>query len=149
MSKNLKISKNLKKSQKIVFFQTIFFFDFFLFLPKKKCYPLSFPILGGSDLTRALQSSPFQISGGGGYPERDGGGRRRRRRRKSSCLILDSIVQYIFLSYTYSVHIFSQFAANVVQRNTSLLHNTAALKVQCSDRSPVQCNAVQCSTVWG
>ena len=31
---------------------------------KKKCYPLSFPILGGRDLTRALQSSLFQISGG-------------------------------------------------------------------------------------
>ena len=31
----------------------------------KKSYPLSFPILGGRDLTRALQSNPFQISGGG------------------------------------------------------------------------------------
>ena len=26
----------------------------------QKCYPLSFPILGGRDSTRALQSSPFQ-----------------------------------------------------------------------------------------
>ena len=31
---------------------------------RKKCYPLSFLILGGRNLTRALQSSPFQISGG-------------------------------------------------------------------------------------
>ena len=27
---------------------------------KKKCFSLSFPILGGLDSTRALQSSPFQ-----------------------------------------------------------------------------------------
>ena len=39
-------AENLKKSQKIS--------------KKKKCYPLSFPILGGRDSTRALQSSPFQ-----------------------------------------------------------------------------------------
>ena len=45
--------KNLKKSQKV------FFFPFFSFA-EKKCYPLSFPILGGRALTRALQSSPFQ-----------------------------------------------------------------------------------------
>ena len=44
----------------------MFFLIFFKkkFLPKKrrrkKCCPLSFPILGGRDLTRALQSSPFQ-----------------------------------------------------------------------------------------
>ena len=31
----------------------------FFFL-QKKCFPLSFPILGGRDSTRALQSSPFQ-----------------------------------------------------------------------------------------
>ena len=31
---------------------------------KKKCYPLSFPILGGRDSTRALQSTPFQNPGG-------------------------------------------------------------------------------------
>ena len=30
----------------------------------KKCYPLSFPILGGCDLIRALQSSQFQNPGG-------------------------------------------------------------------------------------
>ena len=27
---------------------------------RKKCYALSFPILGGRDSTRALQPSPFQ-----------------------------------------------------------------------------------------
>ena len=31
---------------------------------RKKCCPLSLPIIGGRDSTRALQSSPFQISGG-------------------------------------------------------------------------------------
>ena len=36
----------------------------FVLLAEKKCYPLSFPILGGRDLTRALQSSPFQNPGG-------------------------------------------------------------------------------------
>ena len=39
---------------------------------RKKCYPLSFPILGGRNSTRALQSTPFQNPGG--YPERDTGG---------------------------------------------------------------------------
>ena len=29
-------------------------------LQKKKCFPLSFPILGGRHSTRALKSSPFQ-----------------------------------------------------------------------------------------
>ena len=29
---------------------------------RKQFYPLSFPILGGRDSTRAFQSSPFQIS---------------------------------------------------------------------------------------
>ena len=55
-------SKNLKKSQKSLIFTK-------KKLKKnndlqKKSYPLSFPILGGRDSTRALQSSPFQISGG-------------------------------------------------------------------------------------
>ena len=36
---------------------------------KKKSYPLSFPILGGRNSTRALQSSPLQNPWG--YPERD------------------------------------------------------------------------------
>ena len=30
----------------------------------KNCFPIYFPILGGHNLTRALQSSSFQISGG-------------------------------------------------------------------------------------
>ena len=35
-----------------------------LFFAPKKCYLSSFPILGEQNLTRALQSSRFQISGG-------------------------------------------------------------------------------------
>ena len=31
---------------------------------RKNCYPLTFPILGGCDSTRALQSSPFPNPGG-------------------------------------------------------------------------------------
>ena len=42
------------------------------FAQTKKLYPLSFPILGGLNSTRTLQSSLLQKSGG--YPERDGGG---------------------------------------------------------------------------
>ena len=55
-------------TKKITFFH--FFLSFFVlnfFSPrkkKKKCYPLSFPMLGGSDSTRALQSAPFQNPGG-------------------------------------------------------------------------------------
>ena len=49
MVKNPKIPKNLINSQKFTSFQTNFFF-----------YPFSFPILGGRDSTRPLQSSPFQ-----------------------------------------------------------------------------------------
>ena len=56
-------SKIPEKSQKysfsIIFFY--FFFNlFYFFFAKKKCYPLSFPVLGGPDSTKALQSSPFQ-----------------------------------------------------------------------------------------
>ena len=40
--------KNLKKSQKIVFFKKILN----LFQFEKKCNPISFPRLGGLDLTR-------------------------------------------------------------------------------------------------
>ena len=42
---------------------------------KKKCYHLSFPILEGRNLTRALQSSPFQIFRGvsTSVTEEDGG----------------------------------------------------------------------------
>ena len=63
----------MQKSRKIKKKKYIFFFNKFcleLFLRKKieerkkfcrkKCYPFSFPILGGRDSTRALQSSPFQ-----------------------------------------------------------------------------------------
>ena len=59
-------SENLKKSQKIskihFFSKKKIFLKKKFFRRKKKniCYPLSFPILGGRDSTRALQSSPFQ-----------------------------------------------------------------------------------------
>ena len=59
--RNMKISKTLQNS--------LFLFIFLFFFAEKKCYPLSFPILGERDSTRALQSSPFEISEG--YPERD------------------------------------------------------------------------------
>ena len=60
----VKKSKNPKKSQKISKI-TFFIFIFFIFeklfvAEEKKCFSLSFPILGGRDSTRALQSSPFQ-----------------------------------------------------------------------------------------
>ena len=58
----------------------------------------SFPILEGHNLTRALQFSPFQNPGGGGYPERDGvrTDKRADGRKKSLCLILDNyIYKYI------------------------------------------------------
>ena len=68
--RNTKISKNVKKPLylKKTFLKKRKFFA------EKKYYPLSFPILGGRDSTRALQSSPFQISGRG-FRERDGGRR--------------------------------------------------------------------------
>ena len=54
---------------KITFFQKKFKFKKKKTYPKKKKkkndYPLSFPILGGRHSTRALQPSPFQISGVG------------------------------------------------------------------------------------
>ena len=63
------------------------FFDLLYFntFKKKKCqkknaFLLLFPILGGCDLTRALQSSLFQISGGGvpwAWRTEDGRGRKR------------------------------------------------------------------------
>ena len=61
----VKKSKNLKKSERIPFFQQ-FFFEKKRKIPQIKlnCYPLSFPILEGHNLTRALQSTPFQNSGG-------------------------------------------------------------------------------------
>ena len=60
MVKNPKITKNLKNS---LFFKKKFL-DFFFTEKKKKCYTFSFPKLGGQDLTRALQSTPFQNPGG-------------------------------------------------------------------------------------
>ena len=51
----------------------------------KKCYTLSFPILGGCDLTGALQSSLFQISGGLVQAWR----MTNKGQRISPCLILD------------------------------------------------------------
>ena len=70
----VKKSKNLKKTLK----------NHFNVAEEKKCYPLSFPKLGERNSTRALQSSPFHISGGS--PERD---KRTDKGRKPSCLILD------------------------------------------------------------
>ena len=51
--------KNLKKSPKITFKKTKTIFWKEKEKGQKKCYSLSFPILGGRDSTRALQSSPF------------------------------------------------------------------------------------------
>ena len=50
---------------------------------EKKCYPLSFQTLGGRDLTRALQSTLFQMSGGVPWALR------RTDEQKSLCLIKD------------------------------------------------------------
>ena len=68
MYQNLKISKNLKKS---LFFKKSENFEntFFCRKKKKKCYPLTFPILGERNSTRALHSARFRIQGGS--PERD------------------------------------------------------------------------------
>ena len=56
MVKNPEMQTKSQKISKNHFLD--FFFEFF-FLAEKKCYPLSFPILGGHNSTRALQSSPF------------------------------------------------------------------------------------------
>ena len=84
----VKKSENLKKSQKITFFQKKKnCWKKKKKSPKKKekkCYPLSFPILGWRNSTRALQSSTFQNPGGGPLSMTNKG------RRKSLCLILDS-----------------------------------------------------------
>ena len=56
--------ENLKKSQKNTLTKNEEKINF-AEKNKIKCYPLSFPILGGHESTRALQSSPFLISGGG------------------------------------------------------------------------------------
>ena len=63
----VKKSEDLKKSKKS---EKITFFIFTFFCWRKKCHPLSFPIFGGRDSTRALQSNLFQNPGG--YPEPDG-----------------------------------------------------------------------------
>ena len=60
------------------------------FFCQKKSYPFSFPILGGNS-TKALQSSPFQISGG--QYGRDGGGRTNER-TKSLCLMQNNTRSY-------------------------------------------------------
>ena len=58
--------------------------------PPPKCLPLSFPILGGRDSTRDLQSSPVQILGGGSTSVMDGRtDGQTNERRKSLSLILD------------------------------------------------------------
>ena len=58
----VKKSENLKKSLKITLEKKNYEEEKIAL--KKQCYPLSFPILGGSDSTRALQSTPFQNQGG-------------------------------------------------------------------------------------
>ena len=62
--RNMKISKNPKNSLFSFFF--VFFEEKFFCQKRKekKCYPLSFPILGGRNSTRALQSTLFQNPGG-------------------------------------------------------------------------------------
>ena len=58
MSKSVKKFENTKKYQKV---SKVPFLIFLLnFLAEKKCDPLSFPILGGRNSTRASQSGPFQ-----------------------------------------------------------------------------------------
>ena len=49
--------KNLKNLKNSLFFK-MFFLEVYFFA--EKSYPLSYPILGGRDSTRALQSSLFQ-----------------------------------------------------------------------------------------
>ena len=98
--KNPKISKNFKKSQKINFFQQKKNFEIRRKkISEKKCCNLSFPIWGGRDSPRALQSSPFQISGGVVRVWR----RRRTNegQRKSLCLILDTKDQHYPNNSTY------------------------------------------------
>ena len=56
---------------------------------KKKCYPLSFTILGGCDSNRAVQSSPFQNPGGS--LERDGGGQMNEQTNKLTKILVSHI----------------------------------------------------------
>ena len=63
MVKNRKILKNLKKSQQFTYNnnkKNTKKIKKKNAKKRKKCYPLSFPILGGHNSTRALQSRPFQ-----------------------------------------------------------------------------------------
>ena len=84
------VVKKIRKSQKISKKIPFLSFVFFNFPKKKKCYTLSFSILGGRNSTRALQYSPFQISGGCSTSlTKDG----QTNKRKSSCLILDNALQ--------------------------------------------------------
>ena len=63
VKKNPKLPK-ISKPQKFPFFKkNKNYLDFFFH--GKKCYPLSFPILGGHDSTRAFQSTLFQNPRGG------------------------------------------------------------------------------------
>ena len=68
MSKIQKKSQNLKKSREILkncLFSKIWnLWKIFVSGQKKKCYPLSFPIVGILSSTRALQTSPLQNTGG-------------------------------------------------------------------------------------
>ena len=64
MVKNSKIPKNLKN---------LHFINKKKIAERKKCYPFSFPILGGRNSTKALKSSPFQNPGGGTLSVTDGG----------------------------------------------------------------------------
>ena len=59
MVKKSKILKNIEKSQKITFFQKKNMVEKNIYI-----YSLRFQILGGRDLTRALQSTTFQNPGG-------------------------------------------------------------------------------------
>ena len=57
--------KNLEKSQKTTLRKEKKNWKKKKKIAKETCYYLSFPILGGRDLIRALQSTPFQNPGGG------------------------------------------------------------------------------------
>ena len=85
-SKNQKIAKNGQKIWKSWKISKINNNKKKIF-SKKKCYTLSFPILGGRNSTRALQSTPFKNPGGVPWAWRSP----KDKGRKSLCLILDSV----------------------------------------------------------
>ena len=70
MSKMVKKSENSKIIKKSLSLKKTFF-EKNNFARKKRGYSLSFPLYGGCDSTRALQSTRFQ-NPGGGSPERNG-----------------------------------------------------------------------------